>query len=261
MNHNQKEICPNCGGTGENPNRFDQLKAAHGSNFALAPATLVCEDCGGSGEVPSKEFTLVWQLDGDTAKRRRFFGFFNDRPQAESAIHRYHFSEMVKGDAADCTFDEMDKTINPNFWEIKEGNPVSVSRAVEGITLNGDEYLLDAENNLMIFGSITEAQNFLKENGCADEELEAFNFHFTHRQTGMIPVFSLVCASGDQLHASNGIIGEIEQSDYVAGLNDTDRKTVLEFLEKAEIGETLTCAGIIILRLKEDENVACDCCS
>ena len=56
MNDENKTICPECFGTGENQNRFDRLKTVHGNNFNLAPASLICEGCGGNGEIPADIF-------------------------------------------------------------------------------------------------------------------------------------------------------------------------------------------------------------
>ena len=50
-----------------------------------------------------------------------------------------------------------------------------VGRPIEGISLNGLEYLLDDEGNLMEFDSPIEAKEFLRENGhedWSDDELE-----------------------------------------------------------------------------------------
>jgi hypothetical protein len=271
MNHNQQNICPACEGSGENKNRFNQLKAAHGSNFALAATSLMCEDCGGTGEIAATVRTLVWAKDGDTGKRQRFLGQFSNLGEAESAIHQFHFSEMVKGNAADCTFEEMDKTINPNFWEIKEGTPVSVSRPIEGISLNGDEYLLDAENNRMIFGSITEARNFLMENGSQESDLESFNFNFEETDADADedaatddnddPVFAMIWGDAQGLHSSNATEILIEDNDWFAALDETDYRKAKDFMKGAEVGDSLYLCETLILRIKENVNVACECCS
>lgn len=54
---------------------------------------------------------------------------------------------------------------------------VTVSRPIEGISLNGDEFLLDGENKLKIFASIDEAKTYLTENGCPEQSLDGFNYH------------------------------------------------------------------------------------
>lgn len=60
-------------------------------------------------------------------------------------------------------------------------NPiVTVGRPVNGITINGDEFLLEDDGTVMEFGSKDEAFTFLRENGVelTDEEMEeSFNFY------------------------------------------------------------------------------------
>lgn len=52
---------------------------------------------------------------------------------------------------------------------------IKIGRAIEGISINGKEWLLDNNNELMTFTSIDKAKEFLKENGLGnltEEELE-----------------------------------------------------------------------------------------
>lgn len=42
---------------------------------------------------------------------------------------------------------------------------IRVSRAINGITINGDEYILDKNNEIMLFENEKQAKQFLKENG------------------------------------------------------------------------------------------------
>ncbi len=54
---------------------------------------------------------------------------------------------------------------------------VQIGRAVEGITINGKEWLLDSEGNIMTFFSIKEAKIFLIKNGFEEfneDELENY---------------------------------------------------------------------------------------
>lgn len=66
----------------------------------------------------------------------------------------------------------MEKTI--------EQTTVTVGSPINGISINGDELLLDNDNNIMEFTSKDEAYNFLRSNGIdlTDEEMEeSFNFY------------------------------------------------------------------------------------
>ena len=57
---------------------------------------------------------------------------------------------------------------------------VTIGRPVNGISLNGDEFLLDNEDNVMEFENKASAYTFLRENGVdlTDEEMEtSFNFY------------------------------------------------------------------------------------
>jgi hypothetical protein len=61
-----------------------------------------------------------------------------------------------------------------------EQTTVTVGRPINGISINGDELLLDNDNNIMEFTSKGEAYNFLRSNGIdlTDEEMEeSFNFY------------------------------------------------------------------------------------
>ena len=53
----------------------------------------------------------------------------------------------------------------------------TVSRAINGIGLNGDEWLLDDDGDVITFESEIAAREYLKENGISDKEIESYNFH------------------------------------------------------------------------------------
>ncbi|TDY13437.1 hypothetical protein [Meridianimaribacter flavus] len=57
---------------------------------------------------------------------------------------------------------------------------IKIGRAIEGISLNGKEWLLDSNNELMTFDSVNDAKEFLKENGfdsLSEDELEDAFFY------------------------------------------------------------------------------------
>lgn len=53
---------------------------------------------------------------------------------------------------------------------------IIVGRHIEEITLNPLEYILDDNNEIMIFNSIKNAKEFLKKHGFTDEEISYFTF-------------------------------------------------------------------------------------
>lgn len=61
-----------------------------------------------------------------------------------------------------------------------------VRRPIDGVSINGYEYLLDDNNNPMVFGTVPLAVLFLQANGfghLTDEQiLEAFDIHSTKPQ-------------------------------------------------------------------------------
>lgn len=60
----------------------------------------------------------------------------------------------------------------------KPENGILVGRPVEGISLNGDEFLLDNKGNPLVFNSIEQAKDFLINKGGYDEvNLEEINFY------------------------------------------------------------------------------------
>ncbi len=54
---------------------------------------------------------------------------------------------------------------------------IFVSRPINGISINGDEVLLDDNNELLLFEDKTAAINWLHERGVSNEEIEGFNFN------------------------------------------------------------------------------------
>ena len=63
------------------------------------------------------------------------------------------------------------------IFDDKRGFMISVSRPINGITLNGDEFLLDETGEVMFFADKTAAINWLHEQGVTDAEIEGFNFN------------------------------------------------------------------------------------
>lgn len=53
---------------------------------------------------------------------------------------------------------------------------VAVSRAINGISLNGDEYLLDEDGGTLVFADEATAREFLRFNGLPQEEIDNCNF-------------------------------------------------------------------------------------
>lgn len=57
---------------------------------------------------------------------------------------------------------------------------IQIGRAIEGVSINGKEWLLDGNNDVMKFESQEKAIEFLKENGfdnLSDEELKDSFFY------------------------------------------------------------------------------------
>lgn len=54
----------------------------------------------------------------------------------------------------------------------------AIGRPINGVTINCLEYVLDDEDELMLFDSIEEAKEFLRENGIDDDEIEAEGIEF-----------------------------------------------------------------------------------
>ena len=46
-----------------------------------------------------------------------------------------------------------------------------IKRPIDGISLNGDEYLLDDDGNEMIFDTVSQAKAFLIQNGYDEESI------------------------------------------------------------------------------------------
>jgi len=54
---------------------------------------------------------------------------------------------------------------------------ISISRPINGITLNGDEFLLDENNEVILFPDKATALDWLHKQGVEDDEIEGFNFN------------------------------------------------------------------------------------
>lgn len=54
---------------------------------------------------------------------------------------------------------------------------ISISRPINGISLNGDEFLLDENNELLLFEDEKAAIDWLHEHGVTDNEIEGFNLN------------------------------------------------------------------------------------
>ena len=59
-------------------------------------------------------------------------------------------------------------------------NEIIVGRHINGITLNGLEYLLDESGDIMKFKSKEHAVRYLKEHGADDEEIYFMSFIYTN---------------------------------------------------------------------------------
>lgn len=50
---------------------------------------------------------------------------------------------------------------------------VIIGKPLGGVSLNGNEYLLDENGEAMSFPTVQEAKNFLKQNDVSEEDIEA----------------------------------------------------------------------------------------
>ncbi len=64
---------------------------------------------------------------------------------------------------------------------------VQIARAIEGVTINGKEYLLDNNGNIMNFENEENAILFLKENGFSDYSNEDFQNSFFFEEIEEMP--------------------------------------------------------------------------
>lgn len=53
---------------------------------------------------------------------------------------------------------------------------IKIGRAINGVGINGHEYLLNESNEEMLFDSQEDAITYLKGNGCSDEEIQSYSF-------------------------------------------------------------------------------------
>jgi hypothetical protein len=65
----------------------------------------------------------------------------------------------------------MEKVIN-----MPTNKPVIVARAINGITINGLEYLLDNDREVIVFSTKAKARQFLIDNGLTSREIRSVQF-------------------------------------------------------------------------------------
>jgi hypothetical protein len=61
---------------------------------------------------------------------------------------------------------------------------ITVSRAINGISINGDEYVLDDDGLVMAFESVSEWINFLANRSWTIEDLRELHWHFEEATNG-----------------------------------------------------------------------------
>jgi hypothetical protein len=54
---------------------------------------------------------------------------------------------------------------------------ITVSRPVNGISINGDEYILDDNGSVLKFNTVKEAIRYLADNNCKIRDLLNFDFN------------------------------------------------------------------------------------
>jgi hypothetical protein len=55
---------------------------------------------------------------------------------------------------------------------------ITISRPINGISINGDEYALAEDGKPLEFGTVREAVNFLADRNWTLEDLRGVNWHF-----------------------------------------------------------------------------------
>jgi hypothetical protein len=58
---------------------------------------------------------------------------------------------------------------------------ITISRPINGISINGDEYLLDESGKALEFETVKEAIRFFTEHNFVIRDLLDFDFHFEER--------------------------------------------------------------------------------
>jgi hypothetical protein len=56
---------------------------------------------------------------------------------------------------------------------------ITVSRPINGISVNGDEWLLDESGKLLSFATVREAIQFFSDHNCTITDLLGLDFHFS----------------------------------------------------------------------------------
>jgi hypothetical protein len=59
---------------------------------------------------------------------------------------------------------------------------ITISRPIGGVSINGDEYLLDEEGRLLEFETVNEALLFFANRNFAITDLLGFDFHFEEEE-------------------------------------------------------------------------------
>ena len=72
----------------------------------------------------------------------------------------------------------------------------AIGRPINGIPVNGLEYILDDKNELMLFSTKAEAVSYLKEHGVPDDGIDDFTFQY---YTKCLNCGKMVTIDGDDI--------------------------------------------------------------
>jgi hypothetical protein len=59
---------------------------------------------------------------------------------------------------------------------------ITISRPINGISINGDEYLLDASGKPLVFETVKEVIHFFSDRNFVITDLLDFDFHFEEQE-------------------------------------------------------------------------------
>lgn len=107
-------------------------------------------------------------------------------------------------------------------------NKFTIGRAINGITINGLEYLLDESENIMLFNTSEEAVTFLQKNGFTEDEINESIIEEDRRIKYTTDIGSEIVCTEEEFHdeAKSMIEFAMNEKDYT--IDGIDAKMIAE---------------------------------
>ena len=116
-------------------------------------------------------------------------------------------------------------------------NKFTIGRAINGITINGLEYLLDESENIMLFNTSEEAVTFLQKNGFTEDEINEFIIEEDRRIKYTTDIGNEVNCTEEEFREEAKSMIEFAINDKEYAIDNIDAKMIAEDITGMVLGE------------------------